>query len=55
MHVIVQRHDALTPLARVERIRQRRPRVRWHELEGTQHYPADLSRLHRLVRDARAA
>lgn len=53
-HVIVQRHDALTPLAQVERIRQRRPRVRWHELDGTHLYPADLPRLHRLVRDALA-
>jgi hypothetical protein len=54
-HVIVQRHDALTPLAQVERIRRARPRVRWHELDGTHLYPADLPRLHRLVRDALAA
>jgi predicted esterase len=53
-HVIVQKHDALTPLAQVERIRRVRPNVRWHELEGTHLYPADLSRLHRLVREALA-
>ncbi len=51
-HVIVQKHDALTPRSQVERIRQHRPNVRWHELEGTHLYPADLSRLHRIVRDA---
>lgn len=53
-HVIVQKHDALTPLSQIERIRARRPNVRWHELEGTHLYPADLSRLHRIVRDALA-
>lgn len=51
-HVIVQRHDALTPLQQVERIRTRRPGVRWHELDGTHLYPADLARLHRIVREA---
>lgn len=53
-HVIVQRHDALTPLSQIERIRAQRPGVRWHELEGTHLYPADLARLHRLVREALA-
>lgn len=53
-HVIVQKHDALTPLSQIERIRRARPSVRWHELEGTHLYPSDLSRLHRLVRDALA-
>lgn len=53
-HVILQRHDALTPRHQIERIRARRPRVRWHELDGTHLYPADLPRLHRLVREALA-
>ena len=54
MHVVVQRHDALAPLHQIERIRARRPRVRWHELDGTHLYPADLRRLHAIVREARA-
>lgn len=55
MHVVVQRHDALAPPHQIERIRARRPRVRWHELDGTHLYPADLPRLHAIVREALAA
>jgi hypothetical protein len=50
--VIVQRHDALTPLQHVEVIRTAHPEVRWHAFQGTHLYPAGLGEFQRIIRRA---
>jgi hypothetical protein len=54
LHVVLHRHDALTPPSQIEPIRQRYPRVGWTELEGTHLMPVGLGALHRVVRHALA-
>jgi pimeloyl-ACP methyl ester carboxylesterase len=50
--VVAQRNDALTPLAHVRSIRDKYPRVGWHELEGAHVIPFGISRVRELVRSA---
>lgn len=52
LHVVVHRHDALTPLHQIEPIRAKYPRVGWTELEGTHLLPLGLADLHATVRRA---
>jgi hypothetical protein len=50
MHVVLQRHDALSPPHQIEEIRRKYPAVGWTELNGTHLLPLGLSELHRAVR-----
>lgn len=54
LHVVLHRHDALTPPAQIEPIRRKYPRVGWTELEGTHLVPLGLRELHDVVRRALA-
>jgi predicted esterase len=52
--VVAQRYDALTPLSHVRLIREKYPRVGWHELDGAHVIPIGLSRVREIVRAAAA-
>lgn len=52
--VLAQRHDAMTPLSHVRLIREKYPRVGWHELDGAHVIPLGLSRVREVVRAAAA-
>ena len=49
VHVIAQRHDALTPLAHVAAIREKYPGVAFHEYDGTHLYPAGRTRFQKMI------
>ncbi len=51
LHVIAQRHDALTPLAHVRAIRHHYPSVGFHEYDGTHLFPAGMTRFQRTIRE----
>jgi len=51
IHVIAQRHDAVTTLDHVDGIRRKYPGVAFHEYDGTHLYPAGLSEFRRTIRD----
>jgi hypothetical protein len=51
VHVIAQRHDALTPLAHVAGIRRKYPGVAFHEFDGTHLYPAGLASFQKRIRE----
>ncbi|MGZ3419548.1 MAG: alpha/beta fold hydrolase [Polyangiales bacterium] len=50
--VVAQRHDAMTTLWHVRSIREKYPRVGWHELDGAHVIPFGISRVHEIVRAA---
>jgi hypothetical protein len=51
LHVIAQRHDALTPLAHVDAIRRKYPSVGFHAYDGTHLYPAGRVSFQRTIRE----
>jgi pimeloyl-ACP methyl ester carboxylesterase len=51
IHVIAQRHDALTRLAHVGAIRKKYPGVAFHEHEGTHLYPAGRAVFQKMIRE----
>jgi hypothetical protein len=52
VHVIVQKHDALTPVEHVEVIREAYPEVGWYVFEGTHLYPEGIEVFQRIIRRA---
>lgn len=50
LHVVLHKHDRLTPLHQIEPIRTKYPGVGWTELEGTHLVPLGLGELRRVVR-----
>lgn len=50
--VVAQRNDALTTLSHVQSIREKYPRVGWHEFDGAHVVPLGLSRVREIVRAA---
>lgn len=50
--VFAQKHDAMTPLAHVRSIREKYPRVGWHELDGAHVIPFGIERVREIVRTA---
>lgn len=50
IHIIAQRHDAMTPLHQFAALRQRYPRASFRAYSGTHLYPADAPEFRRVIR-----